>query len=94
MVLFSSFRCYPYGYPLRQILIYQTDYTIKQKRIKEFICNVIQHLSYVFGRSEGTVAFLLFYQISQPFVNVFALCGGLYYNKPNRTKRGQTNDFI
>ena len=59
MVLFSSFRCYPYGYPLRQILIYRTEYTIKQKRIKEFICNFIQHLFYVFGRSEGTIAFFV-----------------------------------
>jgi len=44
----------------RQIQVYQTDYTIKQKRIKEFICNFIQHLSYMFGRSEGTIAFLFF----------------------------------
>lgn len=41
------------------ILIYRTDYTIKQKRIKEFICNFIQHLSYVIGRSEGTIAFFV-----------------------------------
>ena len=42
-----------------QILIYRTDYTIKQKRIKEFICNFIQHLSYVFCRSEGPIAFFV-----------------------------------
>ena len=42
-----------------QILIYRTDYTIKQKRIKEFICNFIQHLSYMFGWSEGTIAFFV-----------------------------------
>ena len=47
------------------ILIYRTDYTIKQKRIKEFICKFIQHLSYMFGWSEGTIAFfaLLCYTI-------------------------------
>ena len=44
---------------IKQIQIYRTDYTIKQKRIKEFICNFIQHLSYMFGRSEGTIAFFV-----------------------------------
>ena len=60
-----------------QILVYRTEYTIKQKRIKEFICNFIQHLSYVFGRSEGTIAFLFLADFYNRTRKSFCECGHL-----------------